>query len=190
MPPRKLWAVAAVVACVALLAACNIKETKSEDGKQKNVSIQTPVGDMKISTQASAEQVGVAVYPGAQLKPKSGNDESSANVNISTSLFGVRVVVLEYVTDDVPDKVAEFYKKELAKYGAVLECHTGRNPGSVVMKKSKDHELSCDKDNHGNTLELKVGADDHQRVVAVKPGSKGTEFALVYVSTRGKDDSL
>ena len=41
--------------------------------------------------------VGIAVYPGARLKQKDsdGNDKS-ANVNISSFGFGLKVVALEY----------------------------------------------------------------------------------------------
>ena len=45
------------------------------------------------------------VYPGARLKQddSDGNDKS-ANVNISSFGFGLKVVALEYQSDDSPDK--------------------------------------------------------------------------------------
>jgi hypothetical protein len=33
---------------------------------------------------------------------------------------------------------------------------------------------------------LKVGTKSNQHIVSVKPNGKGTDFALVYVRTRGK----
>jgi hypothetical protein len=40
-------------------------------------------------------------------------------------------------------------------------------------------------------VELKVGTEGNQHIVAVKPNSRGTRFALVYVRTHtGKDDTI
>jgi hypothetical protein len=40
-------------------------------------------------------------------------------------------------------------------------------------------------------VELKVGTEDNQHIVAVKPDGKGSRFALVYVRTHaGKDDTI
>ena len=64
------------------------------------------------------------VYPGAHMKEKSDNGDDNANLGISTGLFGFKVVVVHYQTDDAPDKVMSFYKNELKRYGSVLECHT------------------------------------------------------------------
>ncbi len=189
MRPRSRLLLIALVVTLALLPACSVKESKSENGTDKKVSIQTPVGNMNITTEAKVEDVGLPVYPGAQLKPKSGREDSSANVNISSPLFGVRVVVLQYLTDDSPAKVAAFYKKELARYGTVLECQSKDYPGHFEMHKGEGDQLTCEHSG-GSTVELKVGTKDRQHVVAIKPASKGAEFALVYVSAHGKDESL
>jgi hypothetical protein len=42
----------------------------------------------------------------------------------------------------------------------------------------------------GKHMELKVGTANKQRIVAVKPTSNGSEFSLVYVSTREKKETL
>lgn len=172
-----------------LLSACSVKENKSDDGKEKNVTIQTPVGNMNISTAPNLQDIGLPAYPNAKLKPKSPKEDSSANVNISTPLFGVRVVVLHYLSDDSAAKVADFYKKELARYGSVLECHSKDDPGHVTMHKGGGDKLTCN-DSGGDNIELKVGTKDRQHVVAIKPVGNGSEFALVYVSAHGKDESL
>ena len=36
--------------------------------------------------------------------------------------FRLQTAVLKMESDDSPDKVADFYKKALAKYGKVLDC--------------------------------------------------------------------
>jgi hypothetical protein len=175
---------------------CKINVNKSQNGEDKNVDIETPVGGIHVSQGANARDTGLAVYPGAQEKQKNsnGHDSNSANVNISSGLFGVKVVAIEFLSNDPPDKVAAFYRDQLKKYGGILECHTD-NPhadaGDVDVELGKDHEksdnkLSCGHD-HGATLELKVGTKDNQHIVSISPqhGGKGTDFALVFVQTRG-----
>jgi hypothetical protein len=177
----------AILAALLLMPACTVKENK--EGDSKKVDIQTPVGGMHVTNTVDAKDVGLAVYPGARLKPGSEHNESSANVSISTSFFGLKVAVLQYLSDDSPDKVAAFYKQELARYGTVLECHTTWHGGNVAVHKSNDQQLRCD-EHSGNAIELKTGTQNRQHVVAIKPNSKGSEFALVYVNTRGKDEAL
>jgi hypothetical protein len=139
----------------------------------------------------AARDVGLPIYPGAKPKPPTPNDKNSANVNISTAFFGLRVAVVEFVSDDSPAKVAQFYRKELLEYGSVVECHSNWDSVTDVHKdKSGSHELHCDGPSTGDTLELKVGTEERQHVVAIKPSGSGTEFALVYVSTRGKGEAL
>jgi len=50
-------------------------------------------------------------------------------------------------------------------------------------------QLKCQGNNKGDDIELKVGTEDNQHIVSVRPGDKGkgSIFALVYVQTRGKD---
>jgi hypothetical protein len=52
---------------------------------------------------------------------------------------------------------------------------------------SKSKELKCEGDNSGNVIELKVGTQEKQHIVSIQPKDKGTDFALVFVQTRGKD---
>jgi hypothetical protein len=173
---------------MAALTACSIKTDKGE--KAENVKIQTPVGGLDVTTNADANDTGMSIYPGARLKPSQEHDKSSAKVNISTSFFGVKVVALTYRSDDAPEKVTSFYKKEMAKFGPVLECRTERTPGRVVVHKGEGSEPKCDTNQHGDTLELKVGSSERQHVVSIKPEGQGTEFALVYVQLRGKEGTL
>ncbi len=74
----------------------------------------------------------------------------------------------------------------------MLECHSSRHGGDLNLharkngsKDSKD--LKCDNNDRGKTVELKVGTEDNQHIVAVEPEGKGSTFALVFVQTRGKE---
>jgi len=122
------------------------------------------------------------------------SDDHGGNVVIDTPAFGLKVIAVKYETDDAPEKVLEFYRKELRQYGKkVLECHPNHDPDDVNVGEvhGKGGELTCDKDNNdkGSTTELKAGTEDNQRVVGVEPRGKGTKFALVYVRVRGDHDN-
>jgi len=108
----------------------------------------------------------------------------------------MKLLVANYVSDDAPAKILDFYRDKLKKYGKVLECHSQKHGGDVDVHdddkdSGKSKELKCD-ENSGPVTELKVGTEDNQRIVAVEPGesSKGTKFALVYVHTRGKQGEI
>jgi len=175
-----------------LLAGCSVNVKKQQNGEDKQVDINTPVGGIHVSKDASVADVGIAVYPGARLKQgdSDGNDKS-ANVNISSFGFGLKVVALEYESDDAPAKLIAYYKDELKKYGKVLECHTSHvdaNPDFNPSDKGS-HELTCE-GSSGNNVELKVGTKANQHIVDVKPEGKGASFSLVYVRTHGKDADI
>lgn len=176
-----------------LIPACSVNVKKNEDGDEKKVDIQTPVAGLHVSNEPDVQDTGLPLYPGATRKQKKDgdSDETGANVNIATSLFGLKVVAVEFLTNDSPDKVMAFYKDKLSKYGNVLECHKRKGGGDVTMNSSGDdsktRELKCEGDNSGNVIELKVGTEQKQHIVSIEPKDKGTDFALVFVQTRGKD---
>ena len=178
-----------------LLSGCSVNVKKEANGQDKQVDISTLVGGIHVSKQADVSDVGLTVYPGARLKQKdSDGGDKSANVNISGFGFGIKVIALEYESDDAPAKVLSFYKDQLKKYGDVLECHTSghlnmdMNMGAHGSKDSSN-ELTC-AGSHGDNIELKVGNKDDQHIVAVESEGKGSRFSLVYVRTHGKDADI
>ena len=188
---------ALIAIALVLLPACSINVKKNEDGEDKKVDIETPVGGIHVSKDADVRDVGLAVYPGARKKQKDlSGDEKSANVNISGPGFGVKVVAVEYLSDDSQDKLIAYYRDQLKKYGSVLECHTSKHGGDVEVNKmshqdkKESRKLTCDNDDSGKTVELKVGTEDNQHIVAVEPQGKGSSFALVYVQTHGKEGMI
>jgi len=183
------------------LAGCQIKERKDDEGN-KNVTITTGLGSLKArDSGVDPAATGFSVYPNSTLKPKTQHDEGQADVNIDTPWFGVKVVAVTYTNNDSPEKIWEYYKKEIAsRYGKPLECR----PGSPDLKKEKENsdDLSCwDKNNkeHNRNIKLEVSEDNwqlksgterRQRIVSIKPKGDGTEFALVYVVTRGGREGI
>lgn len=178
----------------ALLIGAIFVSAQESDSKNKNIDIQSSVGDLHLGHDADAKKVGLPLYPGARWKSHdSTSDSDSANLSLLTEAFGMKLVVANYVSADDPSKIVEFYRGKLTKYGKVLECHSAKHGGDVSVHDEKNNsakgkELKCDDDNSGPVTELKVGTEDNQHVVAVEPAEdhKGSKFALVYVHTRGK----
>lgn len=189
---RLVIAGACALAAVFLLPGCSVNVKKQGSGEDKQVDIKTPVGGIHVSKGADVADVGLAVYPGARQKEDdSDGKDKSANVNISGFGYSLKVVALEYASDDAPEKLIAFYREQLKKYGTVLECHTDHFDVNTTMKDSdhKSHELTCD-GSHGSKIELKVGTKENQHIVAVEPEGKGSNFSLVYVRTHGKDADI
>ena len=193
---------AAALSTLLVLLACSINVKKNEDGEDKKVDIETPMGGIHVSKGADARDTGLPVYPGARAKePDKSGEEKSANVSISAGVFGLRVVAVEFLSDDPTEKITAYYKDQLKKYGSILECHTTNRHGDagdvgVNLGKNKDdkkdsQKLTCEHDS-GDTIELKVGTKDNQHVVAISPQEKGkgTDFALVFVQTHGGDHDM
>ncbi len=172
-----------------LLPACSVNVQKEKNGEDKKVDIQTPLGGIHVSKDADEDDVGLAVYPGAQLKPKdSSGSDKSANVNISGPGFGLKVIALQYHSDDAPAKILAFYKDQLKKYGTILECHTSHFDVSIDDHHGS-HELTCE-GGSGSNIELKAGTKENQHIVEVEPDGKGSTFSLVYIHAHGKEADI
>jgi hypothetical protein len=137
----------------------------------KNVDLQTPVGEFKVNTDGS-HHTGLPLYPGATLVEK---DKSNGNANIELSFNdkGVGLAVETYHTDDDLDEVAAWYQKQL---GANFRKESPRD-----LKHSDDDNVSFDSkadvafvDDKGN----------HARVVALTKEDDGVKINLVHVGKR------
>lgn len=170
------------------------QESASHD---KKLDIQSSVGDLHVGSDADAQKIGLPLYPGARLHHDNEKDSDSGNFAILTEAFGVKLVVAKYDSDDAPEKVVDYYRDKLKKYGKVLECHTHEHGGDISLDSDDDKnhgskELKCEGDNTGPVTELKVGTEDNQHLVAVEPRDKGagSTFALVYLHLRGKQGEI
>ena len=184
----------ALVAALCVLPACSINANDKHNG-EAHVDIKSPVGDLHVSEQADIRDAGLTVYPGAKPASKEDSDDKkSANVNLSLPGFSVKVVAAEFVSDDDPDKVIAYYDKELQKYGKPIQCQGAWSGGHVKASPSKEEgskPVSCGNSGGGDSVELKVGTEGNEHIVAVKPNRPGSRFALVYVRTHtGKDDTI
>lgn len=175
-----------------ILGACSINVQKEKDGQDKKVDINSPFGGIHVNKDVNPDEVGMVVYPGARLKEKGANGEDkSANVNISGFGYGLRVIALQYESNDSPEKVVSYYKDHLKRYGNVLVCHTSHMDINADIKDHEhgSHELTCE-GSAGVNVELKVGTKENQHIVAVEPEGSGSSFSLVYVRTHGKEAEI
>jgi hypothetical protein len=182
----------AALVCLGTLVGCSITtHNNKESGKKDDVDIRTPFGSLSVREgQTDVKDTGLAQYPGAQPKKDSGDEHHSANVNISSSLFGLKVVAMKFESSDSPDKVLAFYRKDMGKYGKVVDCTGGFNMN--FHHHDKDAEVTCDghDSDHEYKEELKVGTENNQRIMAIKPSGNGSVFALVYVRAWESKDTM
>ncbi|MCI0352692.1 MAG: hypothetical protein L0Z53_25000 [Acidobacteriales bacterium] len=116
------------------------------------------------------DSVGLPVYPGAR---KVIDDKSKRPVTISDIS---RANLTDYQTDDSTERVVEFYKRELARYGQVLECRSGKptNPSTLRMG------LQCDRKQNRHSVVLKSGSKRNLYGVVVNSRGKRTSFTLIH----------
>lgn len=195
----------ALLTALIVLPGCSVNVKDKDKNGESRVDIKTPMGDIHVNEQPDIRETGLPLYAGAKPSAKdSGEDKKSANVNISAMGFALRVVAAEFQSDDSPEKVIAYYNKELQRFGKPIQCHgrwTGGDVNAELHGSDKDkgkdkgedgaRPVSCRDNGSGDSVELKVGTEENQHIVAVKPEGKGTKFALVYVRTHsGKDDAI
>lgn len=180
-----------VVLLGTLLAAagCHVQVDKGSNGEDKNVRIDTPLGGLHVrADQTGAADLGLPVYPGAQVAPDHEGDKS-ADVHLGFGQWQLRVKVVTYQTADAQDKVIAYYKSAMGRFGEVLTCQ-GNQPVGTPSVTSEG--LSCHDDSHAHVklneganfsndddFTLRAGSKRHQHIFVLKHNGSGTEFSLV-----------
>jgi len=132
-----------------------------------------------ISGKASAQDVGLPIYPGSKPHKDKADDSSGANLGLWGGGSGFKLVVLKMESGDSMDKITAFYKHALQKYGPVLDC-SNPAPSSDKSSKSDSKTLTCgdDKPEKGGFL-FKSGTKERQHIVAIQPNGPGTVYTLL-----------
>ncbi len=194
---NRILAAAGLLAAVSIgLAGCRVHVDKDANGEDKNVQVDTPFGGVHVNTgQTTAADLGLPVYPGAQIVPDKDNDKS-ADVHMGFGRWELRVKAVNYATPDSQDKVEAFYKKALGRYGDVITC---QNNAPVGNPTATAEGLGCEDSgkngpkvhvgvgnksygysSNGNGVELKAGSPHHEHIVGFDTPVNGqTRFALV-----------
>jgi hypothetical protein len=148
---------------------------------------QTSAG-IYFNAEASAKDVGLPVYPGARPHKDKDEDQASAKFGLWANAFAFKLAVVKLESSDSPEKVAAFYKKALAKYGAVLDCSNASSRSNDKEKSGSSKQLNCDSDKPDpGHMEFKAGTKEKQHVVGIQPNGAGSLFHLVYLESPDSD---
>jgi hypothetical protein len=172
-----------VLALAMLLAALPVAG-KSNAGQDKDKKDSNRSVGFILSQDASAKDVGLPAYPGAQRSKDTSDDSSALQMGLWGGDSGFKLVVLKLDSSDSPEKVAAFYRKALARYGTVLDC--GKSVSKHQKAAGQSNSLDCESDQPVNGgFTLKAGTKEKQHVVAVEPNGSLTRISLVYVEAPG-----
>jgi hypothetical protein len=173
-----------------MLAAvgCHIHVDKGKNGEDKNVQIDTPLGGLQVrSGQTTAADLGLPVYPGAQETSDNSGDKS-ADVRMGFGKWQMHVEVVTYEVPDAQNKVIDFYKKAMGRFGDVVSCQGNQAVGTPT---ATSEGLTCNEQgtahvnvngvnvDDGNDFTLRAGSKHHQHIFVLKSSGEGTRFSLV-----------
>lgn len=190
---RKTMILLSSLALAAWVAGCRVNVDKDASGKEKHVQVDTPFGGVHVNTdQTTATDLGLPVYPGAQIV-KGDDNNKSADVNIGFGEWRLRVRVVSYSSPDPQNKIEAFYKDALGRYGPVLTCQDNAPVGTPTQT---PEGLTCADDRkHANVdigggVQLKAGSKHRQHIVGFEQSKDGqTRFSLVSLELPSGTDS-
>jgi hypothetical protein len=186
------WRGKGTLKAMAILAICwgglgMATSTEAKAGAVSSAQDKDGAG-ITFSKQATSKEVGLPVYPGAKMRKEEKEDSPSVQMGIWGSTFGFKLAVMKMESNDAPEKVAEYYKKALGKYGTVLNCSDPSRSSSAKEKSESSNKIECDDDKpEKGGLVFKAGTKEKQHVVAIQPNGPGSLFQLVYVEARSDD---
>jgi len=185
---RALQTLAALL-LLTLLAGCHVS---NHNGKDNDVDVKSPFGSMHIKTDDTVDTaaIGLSVYPGSTVwkddaDEAKNHDSHSADINMSFGDFHLGVKATSLRSTDSTDKILAFYRKDMGRYGDVLECKGSTTVGTPTRTAQG---LTCNTDeNHGNHInisetskvELRAGSEQHMHIVEVSTKDGAQKIGLV-----------
>lgn len=134
----------------------------------------------------TAAGIGLPELPGAKMVKNPDKDSVDMGFTFGETHFRLKAV--EYLTDRTPERVLDFYRKPLSRYGDVLECNHGKPVGSLTKTRSG---LTCEEKSDSKMQvngvssdghELRAGTPEKMRIVGISDVKDGkTRFGLVYL---------
>ena len=141
------------------------------------------------SKDVSAKDVGLPLYPGAKLAQKDKNGDPSAQIGLWAGDTGFKLVILKLESADSADKISNFYRGALAKYGKVLDC-TSSKSADTSKHDTKARELTCEDDHDSDGIVLKSGTKDKQHIVGIETKGDKRLIQLIYLIDQERDNRI
>lgn len=174
-----------VVGVAVLSSLAFAQNDKGNSTQKQKIVVETETGRYGVGAEKlDRKQLGVAIYPGSKVAESKDNEskDNGGHLFLDWGKDNTHLYVQKYISSDSADNIVSFYRKQLSKYGAVLECRKGKPVTADAAK------LKCDNGDEDNDIVLKVGPEGKQHIVGVTPAARGTEFAIVYLDqTRSKE---
>lgn len=164
------------------LIGCEVRTSRGSEGN-KDVDINTPFGAVSLQSRDLSGETGLLVYPGARPigAARRRAPDNGANISVSSTIFGMKVVARRYKTTDPLDKVVEFYANWLKRFGKVIRSGELERIAQGRQKSQRhSHGHPCGVDG----VELKVGPERNRRIVTVQSNGRGSVFGLVHIQIR------
>lgn len=179
------WAMNLVIALGIVLTVPNMLGQNSDNSDEKHDKSSGKSAGFVFSDDATARDVGLPIYPGAQRLKEDSDDSAALQMGLWGGSSGFKLVVLKLESGDPAVKIAEFYRKALARYGNVIDCSTS----STSHKRSdSSDQLECENDHAAaGGFAFKAGTKRKQHIVAVEPDGKRSKISLVYIGTKESD---
>jgi hypothetical protein len=138
------------------------------------------MGEMTAQASEKTVDIDLPVYPGA--RPMAETEGSNrAQAGVSAPFLHLKIAASKFETGEPPEKVLEFYRKELARYGAIDEGH-GKNSYTRIQGFS----WSATSDQ----TSLAAGREGSKHVVMVQPAGKGSKFAILSIQAGGASQPI
>ena len=183
---RTLQTMAALL-LLALLAGCHIS---NHNGKDNDVDLKSPFGSMHIKTNDNVDtaSIGLSTYPGSTVwkdddTDAKNHDGHSADINMSFGDFHLGVKATALRSSDSQDKILAFYRKDMARYGDVIECKGTTTIGTPTRT---SQGLTCNSDSNHEHVHVSngeevdcVGSDQHMHMVSVQAKDGAQKIGLV-----------
>ncbi len=165
------------------LALCTISLATFLSAPSRTPAQQPKGAGVTLAADPDAKDLGLPLYPGSRRHKDKDADSPGANFGLWGGGSGFKLAVLKMESDDSPDKIANYYKKALSKYGKVFDCSHPSPAGTGAPKDASSKQLTCgdDKPDKGGLL-FKSGTQDKQHLVAIQPNAQGSLYQLVYVA--------
>lgn len=173
------------LAALTLSTAACAHTSEPEEKKRSGFSL-----GLNVDTEPSARSVGLPIMPGAVRRTDKNSDTDGSGVNFSAwaGVFGLKIVVLQLSTPESSARVADYYRRELARFGEVIDCSANAsNPGPKKAARDKDGNkisLDCSSDGRsssGGEYVFKAGTPKNFRLVNVEPKDGQTNINLVRI---------